>query len=367
MKPLILTLCALALGSACWESRTRPERVDDPELAADLRLPDSSSYATSAPQLSRDSETVTKASRPKRTVPTPPAAEDTSPPQGYAPNLERDSTPPETMAADDTASARASTLDTISPRDTARPAPASRDTVASGDSGSDTVSPIEQAPPSVSPPTDQASASGADTTLTPSPDSMVGRDTVTRAAATPVAPSATATNRTLPVGTEIMVALNDSISSRRDTVGRRLSAHVMEKVTSPAGQTVIDAGAPVRLTLTKLEPAKNRKPSGKITFRVDGIEVGGRLQKISADVRPVQHELQGRGVTAEDAAKVGIGAAGGAVLGRVIGGNTRGAVVGGVVGAAGGAVVAHQTATRDVIVKAKTPLVFVLNEPLVTP
>jgi hypothetical protein len=64
---------------------------------------------------------------------------------------------------------------------------------------------------------------------------------------------------------------------------------------------------------------------------------------------------------------VGAGAAGGAVLGRVIGGSTKGAVIGGVVGAAGGAVVANQTATRDVVVKAKTPVTFVLTAPLVTP
>jgi hypothetical protein len=55
------------------------------------------------------------------------------------------------------------------------------------------------------------------------------------------------------------------------------------------------------------------------------------------------------------------------VLGRVLGGNTKGAVIGGVVGAAGGAVVASQTATRDVVVKAKTPLVLVLTEPLTAP
>jgi hypothetical protein len=40
-------------------------------------------------------------------------------------------------------------------------------------------------------------------------------------------------------------------------------------------------------------------------------------------------------------------------------------VIGGVVGAAGGAVVASQTASRDVVVKARTPVTFVLTEPLV--
>jgi hypothetical protein len=162
------------------------------------------------------------------------------------------------------------------------------------------------------------------------------------------------------------VALDDSINSRHDSVGRIVTAHVMENVLLPGGQTMIAAGAPVRLIITKLEPAKNKSAAaGKLAFRVDGVAIGGQLRRVKADVRPVQHELRGRGVTTGDVGKVGVGAAGGAVLGRVIGGNTRGAVIGGVVGAAGGAVVAAHTAHRDVVVKAKTPVVFVLSEPLV--
>jgi hypothetical protein len=48
-------------------------------------------------------------------------------------------------------------------------------------------------------------------------------------------------------------------------------------------------------------------------------------------------------------------------------GKTKGAVIGGVAGAAAGAVVASQTATRDIVVKAKTPVVLVLTAPLLAP
>jgi hypothetical protein len=173
--------------------------------------------------------------------------------------------------------------------------------------------------------------------------------------------------RTLPVGTEIHAALDDSISSRRDSVGRTVTASVSENVTGTDGKTLIAAGTPVRLTITRLTPAKSKGSQGALVLRVEGVALNGQLQPVKADVRPVPRELQGRGVTGSDAAKVGVGAAGGAVLGRVLGGSTKGAVIGGVVGAAGGAVVASQTATRDVEVKAKTPLVLVLTEPLTTP
>jgi len=139
----------------------------------------------------------------------------------------------------------------------------------------------------------------------------------------------------------------------------------MEPVTASDGSTLIQAGAPVRFTVSRLRAARSKSAQGRLALQVDDIGIGGELRKVSADVNPVPHELRGRGVGSSEAAKVGVGAAGGAVLGRVIGGNTKGAVIGGVVGAAGGAVVASQTATRDVVVKAKTPVVLTLTQPLV--
>jgi hypothetical protein len=169
------------------------------------------------------------------------------------------------------------------------------------------------------------------------------------------------------VGTEIRAALDDSINSRHDSTGQTIAAHVMENVAGPDGRTVIAAGTPVRLTITRIRPARSKGSQGALVLRADGIALNGQLQPVKADLLPVPRELRGRGVTGSEAAKVGVGAAGGAVLGRVIGGNTKGAVIGGVVGAAGGAVVASQTATRDVVVKAKTPVVLVLKEPLTAP
>jgi hypothetical protein len=182
-----------------------------------------------------------------------------------------------------------------------------------------------------------------------------------------MAEASTEADRTLATGTEIHAALDDSISSRSDTVGETVSAHVMENVTGPNGRTLVPAGTPVRFTVTGLAPAKSKSSQGRLALRADGLALSGQLRQVKANVKPVPHELRGRGVTGSEAAKVGVGTAGGAVLGRVLGGNTKGAVIGGVAGAAAGAVVASQTATRDVIVKAKTPVILVLTEPLVTP
>ena len=182
-----------------------------------------------------------------------------------------------------------------------------------------------------------------------------------------VAPSSTGSSmHTLPAGTEIHVSLNDSISSRRDSAGKAVTAEVMQAVKDAGGAVVVPAGARVRLTVTRLAPAGSRSAAdGEIALRVDGIAVGDSTLPVKARVSQIPHELKGRGVTGSEAAKVGAGTAVGAVAGRVIGGDAKGAVIGGVVGAAGGAAVATQTAKRDVVVAPRTAISFVLDAPLV--
>jgi hypothetical protein len=212
-------------------------------------------------------------------------------------------------------------------------------------------------------------------TRTTTPTAVTGtdsarRDTITRAPP-PNAPSqAGARNaqnaHTLPVGTEIRAVLQDSIDSRRHSKGHPLHAEVAGGVMDPAGTVLVPAGSKVRLTITRLEPAKSRSADdGKLSLRVDTLTINGHPLPVTAHVQAVPHELRGRGITAGEAEKVGAGAAAGAVAGGVITGKTRGAVIGGVVGAAGGAVVAAQTASRDVVVHQGTTVVFTLAAPLI--
>lgn len=365
MKRLILALAGMALVSACSDANDRRTPVDD-TLTRPLEV---ARVDTSQPlepiehQVRKPAEPVAKptprkAKRPPRKVSRPPAPapaaapaaaikEDTSSVQGYAPTpvpdsaLVGDKVPapvPDTAlkpAADTSAALPANTTAPMAPDTTAT---AVRDTIV----------------------TDQP-----DIASTAAADTMVGRDTLPEVPA-PTAVSVTAA-RTLPIGTEIHAALDDSINSRTDKAGRVITAVVMENVTGSDGKTLVPAGASVRFTVTRLSPARSKSAQGRLRLKVDLIGLGGEFRQVSAEVRPIPHELRGRGVTAGDAAKVGVGAAGGAVLGKVIGKNTKGAVIGGVIGAAGGAVVASQTATRDVVVKARTPVTFVLTQPLFSP
>jgi hypothetical protein len=201
---------------------------------------------------------------------------------------------------------------------------------------------------------------------TPSAAPAAGKE-----AASPVAPvSAPAPLRvaelTLPIGTGIQAALQDSISSRRNKVGDIVEARVAHDVTDPAGRVVIPSGARVPLTIAELAPAKGKGAAdGKLAFQASSVTVSGQTYSLTAQVQPVHHELRGRGISAGEAEKVGVGTAIGAIAGRIIGGNATGAVVGGVVGAAGGTAVAVETASRDVVVGAGTTVDLTLTAPLV--
>jgi hypothetical protein len=348
MKRLILAFAALAAVSACSDSRERNIAVaNQPDRPLRVAQPDTTDRATrnlasrgdqpvspveqQAPRAEPAPKARPAPRQPRRATVRPKPPVDTATARGYAPPTKPDTTP-----APPRETARAAAPDTT----TRPPAP---DTVA----------------------TAHADTLPADTTRSSSDSAVASSATVT-------APAANASGlddaaRTLPIGTEIHAALDDSISSRRDSAGRTITAQITESVTGAGGKILIPAGSTVRLTVTRLASAKSKGSQGSLALKVDGIEVGGQLQNVQADVRAVPRELRSRGVTSGDAAKVGVGAVGGAVLGRVLGGNSKGAVIGGVVGAAGGAVVASQTATRDVVVKAKTPVTFVLTAPLVTP
>lgn len=374
MNRLILALAGVLAVSAC--SNTRDRSIPAGESSAsrpDLTLPDSAALAARgehpvspveqqpvrAPEKTPPVARVASARRKHVARPATPPPDTTT--RAYAPAATSESPP----AADTTPSKPAPATTSSASKDTAATPPADTVTGArrpdSANSKPDTVRTAAA-----------DTARSSDTTVTKVADTIGVADTSRTAntSSTTVGMSparSTAAMRTLAVGTEIHAALDDSIDSRRDSVGGTVMASVSENVTGSDGKTLIAAGTPVRLTITRLTPAKSKGSQGSLVLRVEGLALNGQLQPVKADVRPVPRELRSRGVTGSDAAKVGVGAAGGAVLGRVLGGSTKGAVIGGVIGAAGGAVVASQTTTRDVVVTAKTPLVFVLTAPLTTP
>jgi len=97
------------------------------------------------------------------------------------------------------------------------------------------------------------------------------------------------------------------------------------------------------------------------------VTVHGHDYGLAAKIDSLETVNQSKSIGGNDVAKVGIGAAAGALLGRVIGGNTKGAVIGGVVGAAAGTGVAAKTHGSYVVLPKGAHINLTLTAALVVP
>lgn len=163
------------------------------------------------------------------------------------------------------------------------------------------------------------------------------------------APPPAPTSYTLTAGTGIPAAADDSVTTRTARPGDLFTATVSENVRDRSGHLVIPAGSLVSGTIDRADPAPNPRATGQIVISLTSVTVRGRTYTIDGTVDSKDTVMQGRGVTKADAAKVGGGAAIGAIAGRLLGGNKTGTIVGGVAGAAAGGAAASRSRDVDVV------------------
>jgi hypothetical protein len=162
------------------------------------------------------------------------------------------------------------------------------------------------------------------------------------------APTAPAT-RTAAAGSYLELAVGDTLSSKFTKAGDPFTAAVVQDVKDAQGRVVIPAGSVVHGSVVDVKPAPNPSTAGTMTLALNSVTVGGRDYPIEARIDSIGTVRQGRGVSGGDVAKVGGGAAAGAILGRVVGKNTKGAVIGGILGGIVGAGVATQSKDADIV------------------
>jgi hypothetical protein len=171
----------------------------------------------------------------------------------------------------------------------------------------------------------------------------------TKRAPKPPPPPAAPTSYTLKAGTAMALTAEDSISTRTAKAGDSFTATVSANVTDASGHVVIPAGSAVSGTIVSAVPAPNPRATGKLELSVTNVTVRGKSYTVEGTVESKDTVMQGRGVTKADAAKVGGGAAIGAVAGRLLGGNKKGTIIGGLAGAAAGAGAASRSRDVDVV------------------
>jgi len=194
-----------------------------------------------------------------------------------------------------------------------------------------------------------------DLQLAPADSSAAIGDYPAAAPAKPVAtkpkPKPAPAPRALASGTIIPTAVDQEINSRSNKKGEIVTTTVSSDVTDSRGRVIIPAGSKVTMTITEIRESENKgDQTGKLTLTPTEVAIGGRSYPLTASAEALDRHLKDRKTNAGDVAKVGAGAAIGALAGRVIGGNTKGAVIGGVIGGAVGTQRAVETQDRDVVV-----------------
>jgi hypothetical protein len=197
------------------------------------------------------------------------------------------------------------------------------------------------------------------TTSSPSSPATASKPATPAPAPSTPTPSAAS----LAAGTSMTAATTAEIRSNKNKVGDTVMAKIANDVKDNSGHVVIPAGSEVALKVTAIKESENKSDStGTLTLQPTSVTINGQSYPLSAKIEHVGSKLEGRKTGAGDIAKVGGGAAAGAILGRVIGGSAKGAVIGGVIGGAVGTQRAVETKDRDVVVPAGTSVTLVLDE-----
>ena len=171
------------------------------------------------------------------------------------------------------------------------------------------------------------------------------------------------TGRTLASGTKVAATIQTALTSRTNKAGETARALVSLNVTDAKGRVVIPAGSTVALRVLQLEPGNDQvRPEGRLSLEVTSVTIDGQSYDVSAALDAVAHHFEGRGITKDEALRIGAGTAVGAAAGQIIGKNTKSTVIGGAVGAVAGTAVAVRYAYRDVVVSAGTPISFTLTK-----
>lgn len=163
---------------------------------------------------------------------------------------------------------------------------------------------------------------------------------------------------TLPEYTPIHVTLDQAVASDQNRPGDRFDATVSEPVVID-GKAVIPQGARVEGVVVDAKRSGRLMGRARLQLALQTVEVNGQ----EYDVRTMSRTRIGGNHKKRNAAWIGGGAAGGALIGAAAAGG-KGALIGGPVGAGAGTAVAFLTGKKDIRLAPETPVTFELAEPV---
>lgn len=163
----------------------------------------------------------------------------------------------------------------------------------------------------------------------------------------------------VPAGTLLHVRLDTTVASDTSHVEQPVQATVTEPVVID-GYEAVPAGSALKGIVTDARPSGKVKGRAEVAFRFNTLAVGSN-QEHSVRTQLIAREAEG--TKKKDALKIGAPAAGGAILGGILGGK-KGALIGGAIGGGAGTAVVMSTPGEEVRLPAGTAVTVKLVEPI---
>ena len=145
----------------------------------------------------------------------------------------------------------------------------------------------------------------------------------------------------VPSSTRVSIRLDEAVGSATSKAGDAVTATLAEAV-KVDGVEVLPAGSLVRAQVSEAEASGKVKGRARLALSFSGIAAHGEHYPIDAGYTMVAEATKAR-----DAKTIGIPAAGGAVLGGILGGG-KGAAIGAAVGGGAGTAVVLSTKGKEV-------------------
>jgi hypothetical protein len=165
---------------------------------------------------------------------------------------------------------------------------------------------------------------------------------------------------TIPAGTQLAVSLDAAVGSAISHVEEPVAAHLTRPIRVD-GDAVVLEGALVTGVVTAATPSAKVKGRAHVAVRFDSLTPRGDDQHYA--IRTASVERTAAGTKKKDAVKIGAPAAGGAIVGALLGGK-KGALIGTAVGGGAGTAVVLSTSGPEVSLPKGAALTLKLAAPV---
>jgi len=164
-------------------------------------------------------------------------------------------------------------------------------------------------------------------------------------------------------GTQLVFTVEETVSTQDHASGHAFSLRLASSVAAGGGAE-LPAGTRARGVVTRATTSTDSNQPAELVVALSSIEIGGQMIPVKSTVIAAGVDAGAGDSGSRTAAKVGTGAAAGAIVGQVLGGDTRSTVAGAVVGTVAGAGIAAATRAGHAALPAGSTVTVRLDEGL---